>query len=385
MTTYEILLIAGAVILAFTLLFPRLDRRYRKRKGKGRDPYIEALRYLVSGEEDTAYDRLVETVRGDISNIDAYIILGDILRRRGDVERALKVHRDVTIRSDLTRAVHKMVLKSLAHDYVALRRWKLAERTLVELDRISRDDLWPRLQLLEVYEAQGNWSAAFELGRQLAGGPEVSGSRLARYRIEQAGTLVAQMDYHKARIILKEALKCDPACAEAYLAIGDTYVEEGRIEDAVEWWEKMVDAVPERAIEAFPRLENYLYKLGAFSHMADIYNRHLAANPDSAEAALALSHLYERKGEMREAIEILQNHRPHVQDAHLLNQAIARLYYRSGEIDKALDLVFGASIARKVDEAESALSSVAPAAAVENPLAEDEAVELEGDKEELSL
>lgn len=383
MTTYEILLIAGAVILALTLLFPRLERRYRKRKG--RDPYLEALRHLVSGEEDTAYDCLVETVRSDISNIDAYIILGDILRRRGDVERALKVHRDVTIRSDLTRAVLNLMLKSLALDYAALQRWKSAERTLIELDRISRDDIWPRLQLLKVYEAQRNWSAAFQLGRQLAGEPEVSGSRLARYRIEQAGILVAQMSYHKARIILKEALKYDPACTEAYLAIGDTYDEEERTEDAVEWWEKMVDEVPERAIEAFPRLENSLYKLGAFSHMADIYTRHLSANPDSAEAALALSHLYERKGEVGEAIEVLQNHRPHVQDAHLLNQAIARLYYKSGEIDKALELVFGASIPHTVDEAEPAHSPAAPDAAVEDPLVEDEAVELEGDKEEFTL
>ncbi len=383
MTTNDILL-AVAFILALVLVILRLNRRRRQREGAGRDPFVEALRHLIDGEDDLAYSRLVETVRLDTSNIDAYIVLGDILRRRGDYERALKVHRDVTIRSALSPSTNRTVLKSLALDYAALGRWGAAEETLLKLDRLSKKDLWPRLHLLEVYEAQRKWSNAFELGMELEEEPGVTGSRLAGYKVEQARDLIKQGAYHKSRIILKEALKHDSACAEAFLAIGDTYSEEGRTEEAVQWWEKMVEIVPERSTEAFSCLEDALYQLGAFSRMADIYTRHLNANPDSAEAALALAHLLERKGEVGEAIEVLNTHRPHTRDAHLLDQAIARLHYRSGDTQRALELVFG-DVTRRVEQQEQVEADFEMSSEAAELIVEDEVAELEDEEEESAV
>ncbi len=346
MSTNEILL-GVAFLLALVLLAIRLDRLRRTKISRGRNPYMEALLHLINDEENLAYSKLVETVRLDTSNIDAYIILGDILRKRGELERALKVHRNITIRSDLTTQANVTVLKSLSLDYIALKHWKSAEETLLKLDRIKKSDTWPRMRLLEILEEQEKWKEAYELASVLEGEPEITDERLAGYKVARARALTEQGAYHKSRIILKEALKHDPSCAEAYLAIGDTYTDEERIDDAVQWWEKLVENVPDRVTEAFSRLENALYQIGEFSRMADIYSNHLTANPASAETALALAHLLERKGEVGKAVEVLKKHKPHVEETFVLDQAIARLLYRSGNTGEALEMIFGESGQRR--------------------------------------
>ncbi len=345
MSTNEILL-GVAFLLALALLAIRLDRLRRTRISRGRNPYLEALLHLINDEEDLAYSKLVETVHLDTANIDAYIILGDILRRRSEPERALKVHRNITIRSDLTTRSNVTVLKSLSLDYIALKRWKSAEETLLKLDRLRKSDIWPRMHLLQILEEQGKWKEAFELASMLKDEPEITGERLAGYKVARARPLIEQEAYHKSRIILKEALKQDPSCAEAYLAIGDTYTAEDRIDDAVQWWEKLVENVPDLVTEAFSRLENALYQIGEFSRMADIYSNHLSINPDSTEAAMALAHLLERKGEVSEAIDVLKKHKLHVEETFILDKTIAMLLYRSGNTKEALEVIFGESLLR---------------------------------------
>lgn len=338
MSMSDYLLIVAGVLLAVLLIVQLVRRSRRRRTGQGRSSYVEALRHLVDGNEDLAYTRLVETVRVDTSNIDAYILLGDILRRRGNLERALKVHGDVTIRTDLSPSAHRMVLKSLAMDYMAARRLGAAERTLQELDRLARGDRWAQLRLLEVYEAQQDWAAAFQLGRDLQDAPSVDGERLARYKVEQARELLSREEFHKARLLLKEALKFQEDCAAAYLMIGDSYYAEDRTEDAITWWEKLVDQVPERAGGVFKRLEDSLYELGDFGRMTRIYTRYLESNPKNPDAILAMADLLERKGELREAIDLLQHKRSQVPDPVPLDHALVLLYHQAGQKEKALSL-----------------------------------------------
>ncbi|MFC1499896.1 tetratricopeptide repeat protein [Candidatus Zixiibacteriota bacterium] len=132
MTLNDVLLITAGLLLVVLFLIIAGRRRAEAARNE-RDPYVEGLRHLVDGETDFAYMRLKEAVEADTSNIDAYILLGDILRNKGNGDRALKVHRDVTIRSDLTHPLRRIALKSLALDYIWLKEWEAAEETLLDL------------------------------------------------------------------------------------------------------------------------------------------------------------------------------------------------------------------------------------------------------------
>lgn len=339
MMTNILLLTAGIATIVIVAIV--VGRIWLKKGREVRDTYIEGLRYLVDGEVELAYAALVQTVQADTSNIDAYILLGEILRQQGDSERALKLHRDVLVRSDLTPDFHRIVLKSLALDYMALQQWSAAERTLIDLDTISKGEIWARLCLMQVYEVQGKWESAFNLGKEMQGESEVTSRRLARCKVESAKEHSSREDYHKARLLLKEALKFDSQYSEPYILIGDTYSEEGRIQDAIEWWGSLVEEVPVDAGRVFTRLEEALYELGEFSKMAEIYRKHLETNPENPNAALALAHLLERKGDIREAIDILQRYKPHSSDPNRMDRTLALLHYRAGESEAALDLALG--------------------------------------------
>lgn len=343
MTLNEVLLITVGLLLVVLLLII-VGKRHAEAIRNERDPYVEGLRHLVDVEVDLAYACLKEAVEADTSNIDAYILLGDILRRKGSAERALKVHRDVTVRSDLTPVLRRIALKSLALDYFSLSDWGSAEETLLDLDRIWKTSSWARLRLMDVYEARGSWDDAFTLGRSLLDEDQVTVERLARCRIEEAQSLATVGEGHKARIALKEALKQDPTASEAYMLIGDTYAAEKRTADAVDWWEKLVSSVPVDAGPALARLEDALYELGEFNRMAEIYHRYLESNPGNPDAALALAHFHERRGEVQEAMDILKRYQENSSAPDRLERALALLCYRSGETEVALELALKACL-----------------------------------------
>ncbi|MFC1545340.1 tetratricopeptide repeat protein [Gemmatimonadota bacterium] len=341
MTLNDVLLITAGLLLVVLFLIIAGRRRAEAARNE-RDPYVEGLRHLVDGETDFAYMRLKEAVEADTSNIDAYILLGDILRNKGNGDRALKVHRDVTIRSDLTHPLRRIALKSLALDYIWLKEWEAAEETLLDLDRIWKTSDWPLLRLMDVYEASGSWNDAFTLGKSLQDDDQVSVDRLARCRIEEARYLVTVGEGHKARIVLKEALKYSPAASEAYMLIAETYASEKKTASAVEWWEKLISMVPADAGPALARLEDALYELGEFNQMVNIYQGYLETNPDNPDAALALAHFHERRGEVQEAMDILKRHQEQSTAPERLERALALLCYRSGEPEVALELALKA-------------------------------------------
>ncbi|MFC1629517.1 tetratricopeptide repeat protein [Gemmatimonadota bacterium] len=341
MTLNDILLITAGLLLVVLFLIISARRRSEATWNE-RDPYVEGLRHLVDGEVDLAYTRLKEAVEADTSNIDAYILLGDILRRKGSGERALKVHGDVTVRSDLTHIMRRIALKSVALDHISLHDWGAAEDTLLDLDRIGKKSEWARLQLMDVYEARGSWEKAFALGTTLLDYDQVTVERLARCRIEEARHLVTVGEGHKARIALKEALKHDPTASEAYMLIAETYAAEKKTASAIEWWEKLVSTVPSDAGPALAKLEDALYELGEFNQMVNIYHGYLELNPDNPDAALALAHFHERRGEVPEAMDILKRYQESSAAPDRLERALALLCYRSGELEIALELALKA-------------------------------------------
>ena len=156
--------------------------------------------------------------------------------------------------------------------------------------------------------------------------------------MRQASALLSEGQNHKARLLFKEAIKHDPGMADAYVAIGDSYAEEGRIDDAAAWWEQLAEAVPERAGEMFARLEEVLYEVGRFERMGEIYESFLEAHPGNLDGTLAFARFMQRKGQLQPAIEMLERIRPHSADTVRIDRALVSLYYRAGERERALSL-----------------------------------------------
>jgi len=160
--------------------------------------------------------------------------------------------------------------------------------------------------LLQIQQRQSRWSEAYETAaRILKIEANKSKKPLAVFKFQQGLQLSKQKEHHKARIVFKEALGLDPSYAAAYLAIGDSYCDEERFEDAVNFWTKLIEAVPTQGHRAIERLKKALFDLGRFGDIAQICEDILKHSPKDLKARLSLAEFHEKKGDMELAQELL--------------------------------------------------------------------------------
>ncbi len=308
MMPVAMIIIALAIGLICTLAIVTVVRRRRSQRLRSAALYVEALKELIRGDEESAFRHLRSVVMEDTANVDAYLKLGDILRRRGETDTALKIHRQLTVRKDISPQVRKEVLQSLAMDYMESGKNERAIATLKELISSDRRDLWSHRQLLRLYQMEQSWSQALAVQETIF---KITGQRdsalLALFEVQIGHQLLAQKEYHKARLKYKDALRRDRTCLPAYLALGDAHQKEHRLDQAIESWKELIEKVPQKAYLAFNRLEKSLFEKGQFGEVSVLYHDLLERDPENLQAHLALASFYEKKGDLKGAIQACEN------------------------------------------------------------------------------
>ncbi|UCD17919.1 MAG: hypothetical protein JSV44_03165 [Candidatus Zixiibacteriota bacterium] len=335
-----IIIIFLLAIIALILVFIYYDRYKKDKKGKDPALYIEGLRALLDGREEAAFHKFREVVAEDSGNIDAYLRIGDILRKYGKADKALQVHKDLTLRHGLTAAEKRAVLRGLTEDFLHLGETALASAALKELLSLNPGDRWAHERLLQLYTEDADWDRAYAIKEKLI---KLDGNRskkgLAIYKFHQGENLFRDKDYHKARMLCKEAISMDPGCVPAYIMIGDSYLLENRVEDAVAVWHKMVRAVPDEAHRVLSRLKKALFDLGRFGDISTVCEDILEASPKNLDARLTLADYHLKKGEHSIAAEHLQTAIDDHPDSYIPILELAKLYLAAGEQKKLSELI----------------------------------------------
>ncbi len=302
----EYILVFVILLIASVALYVLYERFVRPVGPTVASLYVEALQDLLDGHTETAFTKLRQVVTEDSSNIEAYLRLGQILREHKRPDRALQVHKDLTLRTGLTIKEKRSILEQLVCDYAALEDDDMAEAALKELIATKPEERWAYDQLLQIQQRQSRWSEAHETAaRILKIESNKSKKPLAVFKLQQGLQLSKQKEHHKARIVFKEAIGLDPLCAAAYLAIGDSYCEEERFEDAVNFWTKLIEAVPTEGHRAIERLKKALFDLGRYGDIAQICEDILKHSPQDLKARLSLAEFHEKKGDLDLAEELL--------------------------------------------------------------------------------
>jgi lipopolysaccharide biosynthesis regulator YciM len=323
--------------IAFYLVY---DRYVRKSSRSDNSNYIQALCDLLDGKPESAFAELRQVGAEDADNLDAYLRLGQILREHKQPQRAIQVHKDLTLRSNLSRSEKTAILRQLTLDYLDLEDYETAASALEELIELDSHSRWALVQRLKLQEQVQQWDEAFQTASQLL---KLEGSKskspLARYKYMIGDQLYKKREYHKARIAFKEALGLDPACIDAYLAIGDSYYDEKRFEDAVIFWNKLISAVPDKGHLVIERLKRTLFDLGRFGDIMEICQRILQSSPKNVEARLALARFYESKGELDSAVELLEQVVDDYPDNSLAVLELVNRYIEKKDQRKVTDLL----------------------------------------------
>ncbi len=302
----DYIFIFAFLMFATMALYYLYERYFTHKSRTTSDLYLEALKDLLDGRQEKAFSNLREVIAEDSTNVDAYIRLGIILRENNKPSQALQVHKDLTLRSGLGADLKTNILKELYHDYMDLKEYDTAEAALKEIVDIKSKDRWGLIKLLELQKENGKWDDAYETAVRLLKIEENKSKKpLAAFKFHMGKQLYKKREYHKARILFKEAIGFDPLNVDAYLAIGDSYNDEGRFEDAFNFWNKVISNVPDQGHQVIERLKKVLFELGRYGEMNKICENILSHSPKNLTARMCLAEFYEKKGDADLAEEIL--------------------------------------------------------------------------------
>jgi len=329
-----ILIVIGAAVLLFTYLQHR-----ESHKTPVQSPYTEALHGLLSGDKTRALQKLRETVQRDTGNIDAYIRLGQLLFEMNEQMRGLKVHRMLTLRADLSNPQRIEVYRALARDYATLGDIPRALECLDQILRISKRDLAALREKQALLEKHQDWAAAFETAQKLQsldGG--VSPRRLALLKVQEGLKLAQKGKERDGRLCLREATKYDTRCPAPFLYWGDSYIREGRIEDAVNIWRRLLERNPAASYIVFDRLASNLFELGRFNEIEQIYRDVLRKHPQNVHAYVALSKFLQKRGDRAESIAVLEDGLEKNPESLWLRRLLVRVYGEQGDTSRLVTL-----------------------------------------------
>lgn len=333
-------LIAATLFLLLIMVF-FWSRAERFKKKSSPQKYIEALKALIAGEENLAFTKLREVVLEDTDNVDAYLKLGDLFRKRNRADKALEVHRQVSLRPNLDGSTKFEVQRSLALDYLSLGRKEQGMDLLEELLKEDKENSGLAERLLQEYEKNKDWVKAFEIQKQIA---KIKGEKedvvLALYKVWEGNQKAELGEYHQARLAYKEALHYDETCVPAYIFLGDAYHHDRRLEEAVEYWKKLIQVRPETGYLVFERLEKTMFEIGKYQEMAEIYQGILKENPKDIKTLYALANIYEKKGNVKAAIETLTDLLEIDSDYYPAMKNLMKLYKQNGMADKAFKVTY---------------------------------------------
>lgn len=337
MSTTQLWWLVFPVILLVFILFVLWYSQRRKARTPYPRNYIEALKALASGDSEKAFERFMVVTDEDTSNADAYLRLGDLFREKRQFDKAVQVHQELTFRPGLSKEQEVEIKKSLALDFLEAKRYGKAIPTLRQLLDLSSSDGWVLQNLLRAYEETAQWEQALETKDKILRQKGIKDrSSLALYKVFAGKRLAEEGDYHRARLVYKDALGYDDKCAAAYLYLGDAYMCDQRPEGAIDYWKKLVAKVPQRAHLAFERLESTFFDLGKYGEIVEMYKRIIQADSKNIKGLYALARIFEKMGKTDSAIETYRKALRVNPNLVHIRQHLIRLYRQTDQVDLVL-------------------------------------------------
>src|SRR3954465_12609568 len=183
--------------------------------------YFKGLNFLLNEQPDKAIEAFIEVVKVDPETIELHFALGSLFRRRGEYDRAIRMHQNLLERADLGADQKAEALAELGEDYLKAGILDRAEEVFQKLEKTNFAGK-AKTHLLEIYEQEKDWARAIEMAKRLAGGAGGPGSRdEAQYLCELAASEAAQSRPDVARRHLEAALEANPKCVRASVQPGD--------------------------------------------------------------------------------------------------------------------------------------------------------------------
>jgi lipopolysaccharide assembly protein B len=220
--------------------------------------YFKGLNFLLNEQPDKAIDAFIEIVKLDPETVELHFALGNLFRRRGEIERAIRVHQNLLARPDLPQESQVHSRFELGQDYLKAGLLDRAEETFNQLVDTTYS-AQARRALLEIYQREKEWQRAIEAAKALqesgAGGRQ---KEIAQFYCELAQDELVHTHTDAALPLLEKALASDRKNVRATMLLGDVHIAKGDTEAALMAWRRVEQqSVPHVALVAQRLMDGY--------------------------------------------------------------------------------------------------------------------------------
>ena len=279
--------------------------------GSGRglsSDYFAGLNFLLNEQPDKAIDVFIKMLEVNSDTVETYLALGNLFRRRGESDRAIRIHQNLIARPTLNKNQRMQALYELGKDYMRAGFLGRAENIFLELVDDKNHRILALKNLLDIYQQERDWNKAMATARKI----ETSSSQrmnveVAQYCCELAENAVQAADYKGAMKLLKRALGHDKNCARANLLIGNIEKRNGNYKAALKAYKQIEQQDPSYLSEVLEPMVECHQALGKIDEMADYLN-HVLRQYDGLAPIVALSEVTRlQQDEIAAAHQIMQS------------------------------------------------------------------------------
>lgn len=268
------------------------------RKMKVPRDYLIGLNLLLNEETDKAVDVFVKMLEVDSDTVETHLTVGKLFRRRGEVDRAIRIHQNLIARPQLEKEYREQSLYELGQDYLSAGMLDRAERIFLDLVNSKTPSAQALQTLIDIYQQGKDWNNAILMAARYESVTRQNMQpTIAQYYCELADVEYAKKRYDEAKEYLDKAVYADKTCARASLTLAKILMHQGDYKNALRSLKKIKDQNPAFLSEAIDLLASCYEKLDEEEKLV-IYLKHLLDEYPRVPVALILAErIRKRKGD----------------------------------------------------------------------------------------
>ena len=324
------------VILCFCaigFLFFYIFRLKPSRETGAKELYSEGLDMMINGMQRSAYNNFKKIVDMDTNNIKAYLRLGQVLRESGNATNALKIHKGLTIRQNLSFYDKLELYKNISLDYFDLGEVEKAIEQASKILKLDSKNSWAISQQITYHIKLNNWEKATEYLETFQRVNKVSNPhKLGLFIIQQGRILLNDNNFNAARRKFEKALAIDTTLIAAYYFIAESHSKESdkyfnraeKIDDknseeykklfdqalvslsnAIPMWIKYSKTKPKQSWMVIHLLKDALFALDRYDELEYILKEIMDQDENNSEVVATLADMYAHKGDLDNALDIV--------------------------------------------------------------------------------
>jgi lipopolysaccharide biosynthesis regulator YciM len=207
--------------------------------------YFKGLDYLISNQYEKAVESFQAAIKIRNNSLEIHFALGSLLRKTGQIDRAINLHTDLLQNKDLNSSQQQSVKAELAQDYFKAGLYGRSEEILLELKN-EKYYQFALKTLIDIYVREREWNKAITAASELEKNSGVSFRvPISHYHCEVATTHIMNKRYEQAKESLNKALNESTNCVRANILLGDIALEKKNYDEVLAFWKKIEFQQPE--------------------------------------------------------------------------------------------------------------------------------------------